>query len=150
MQDMNPRFNQSQFDADIQAVKDFFTAFIKSFLPGPKSIQGRELGFFEIQYIKFRLHLVEMGISKVIRMCIFTIVVLFFFVTLFFKLGTELKVVFGILVIGYYAWLFAPHLTTDGKPDGKPVDTFSGWMVELNKFREGLFKPEEKKDEKKK
>lgn len=142
---MNYEFNQSQFDADIKAVKNFWTGFIKSFLPGPKSIQGRELGFFEEHYIRFRLHLVEMGISKVIRTVIFTLVVGFFLITLFPKLGSDLKIIFVIAVVVYYAWLFAPHLTKDGKPDGKPVDTFSGWMVQLNTFREDLFKKEEKK-----
>jgi hypothetical protein len=144
---MNYQFNQSQFDADVQSVKDFWAGFIKSFLPGPKSIQGRELGFFEESYIRFRLHLVDMGISKLIRTVIFTVVILFLLITLFPKLGSDLKILFVIAVIVYYAWLFTPHFTKDGKPDGKPVDTVSGWMLELNKFRTGLF---EKKEEKKK
>ena len=144
---MNNQFNQSQFDADVKAVKDFWVGFIKSFLPGPKSIQGKPVGFFEEIYIRFRLYLVDMGISKVIRSVIFTIIVGFLFVTLFFKLGSDLKIIFVLGIIIYYAWLFAPHFTEDGKPEGKIVDTFSGWMLELNKFREGLF---EKKEEKKK
>lgn len=116
-------FNHQQFDADVQAISNFFIKFIKSFGKSPKKIQDREVGFFEEIYIRFRLFLVEQGISWCIRSGIIIIVALFLYFTVFRHADVVIKTVIGTGFLLYYIWLFMPHIADgakwkDGKIDG--------------------------------
>ena len=131
--------------------------FLKSFGPSPKKIEERPIGIFEAMHIRFRLSLVEMGISQVIRLGIVIIVGIIIYVTLFRHAGTLFKIIIGLGFVVYYAWLMGPHLVEDFKLDGvkitgKPTGTVSGYLVEFHnfwfEFQEGIvsiFKPAKKK-----
>ena len=154
---MNYGFHHEQFDADIKAVSDFFLKFIKSFGPSPKKIVDRPIGIIEASNIRFRLWLVELGISQVIRMVIVTVVGIIVFFTLFIHASAFLKVIIGLGFLVYYTWMMGPHLVEGFKLDGvqikgKPAGTVSGYLVGLHnfwfEFQEGIvsiFKPEKKK-----
>lgn len=132
---MNYGFNREQFHKDLDDFVKFFTGFGKSFMPSAKKVKGNEIGFFEEQYIRFRLNLVDMGISHIIRSCIVIIVGLILWATVFRKamLDVRLILIFGFVV--FYAWFMMPHLTKDDKP----VSNFASVLVETQKFWVKLF-----------
>lgn len=153
----NYQFHRSQLEEDFEAIKKFSMDFLKSFGPSPKKIVDRPIGVFEAAHIRFRLSLVEMGISQVIRSVIVIIVGIIVYFTLFRYAGVLFKVIIALGFLVYYAWLMGPHLVEDFKLDGvqikgKPTGIFSGYMVELHnfwfEFQEGftsIFKTEKKK-----
>lgn len=126
---MNYGFNDQQLNEDLQAVKDFLIKFLKSFGPSQKKIEDKPLGFFEEMYIRFRLGLVEMGITKIIRGSIVLMVGLVAMVTLFPNLDSNLKLamVFGLFL--FYVWMFLPHLEEDKKDS-----LFAKKTIDLHNF----------------
>lgn len=154
---MNYGFNNKQLDDDFKAIGDFFVKFLKSFGPSPKKIVDRPIGILEASNIRFRLWLVELGISQVIRMVIVLIVGVFVFFTVFIHASTFFKIIIGFGFIIYYVWLMGPHLVEDFKLDGvqikgKPTGIISGYLVGLHnvwfEFQDSvasLFKSEKKK-----
>ncbi len=126
---MNYEFKKDQFSEDMAEVAKFFLSFVKSFGPSPKKLVDRPIGIFEAMHIRFRLSLVEMGISKVIRTGVVLIVGVILYFTLFRYAAPLFKVIIGFAFLIYYIWLFAPHLAEDmkwkdGKITGKTVDGF--------------------------
>jgi hypothetical protein len=126
---MNYGFNHEQLDTDLKAISDFFIKFIKSFGPSQKKIQDKPIGFFEELYIRFRLHIVEMGITKTIRSSIVMIVGIILLVTIFQDLDNNFKIlaVFGFFL--FYVWMFLPHLEED-----KKTSLFAKKSIDLHKF----------------
>ena len=136
---MNYGFNHEQLDADINAVKEFFIKFVKSFGKTPKKVNDKELGFFEEQYIRFRLHLVDMGISKVIRNIIVIIIGIILFFTVFIHSDILFKVLTVLTIIWIYAWFHMDDLK-------KETTLLSGIVMSIHEFINSLFKkPEQKK-----
>lgn len=132
---MDYGFNHDQFKEDIDDFVTYVTAFGKSFGPSAKKIQGKQLGFFEESYIRFRLGLVEMGISKVIRTCIAWIVAIILFFTVFIHadITVQFLLIFGFIV--YYAWLMSDHLVVDKAP----VSATAGIIVGVQEFTNGVW-----------
>ncbi len=126
---MNYGFNHEQLDADLKAISDFLIKFIKSFGPSQKKIEERPIGFFEELYIRFRLHIVEMGITKTIRTSIVIAVGIILFTTLFQDLDKNLKIlaIFGFFL--FYIWMLLPHLEED-----KKTSLFAKKSIDLHKF----------------
>lgn len=123
-------FNQSQFDQDWRYVSGFFVKFFKSFGPSQKKVKDKPVGFLHEQYIRFRLMLVEMGISRVIRNVILIVVGTILYFTIFRNVDPFLKslTVLGFLL--YYIWLFMPHL----EDDKKAGSWFAEHSIDLHKF----------------
>ncbi len=154
---MNYGFNHQQFDADLDAVREFFVKFLKSFGPSQKKVAEKPLGYFEEKNIRFRLMLVEMGISKIIRSVIAIVVGILVYFVLFRYASPVFKGIIALGFVLYYAWLLAPHLVEDfkmkdDKIQGKPVSIISGYLTTLHNERVdlqsaffGLFKKTEKK-----
>ena len=132
---MNQSFNHNQFHEDMNDLLKFLKGFGKSFGPSAKKVKGTEIGIFEELYIRFRLSLVEMGISKIIRTVIAIIVGVFIFLPLFLKSQMDMKVIFLFLFIVFYAWLMMDHLVVDEKP----VDTTAKIIVGVHEFGVSLW-----------
>ena len=132
---MNYGFNRDQFHQDLQDFWKFFSGFGKSFGPTAKKAKGQEIGFFHESYIRFRLNLVEMGISKVIRVVISLIVAMILYVVLFRNSDLTMRfiLVFGFVV--FYAWLMMEHLVVDKKP----VDATAKLIVSVHDFWKSLY-----------
>jgi hypothetical protein len=136
----NYRFDNDQFSKDLAEISKFFWEFTKSFGPSQKKIVDRPIGILEEINIRFRLGLVEMGISKIIRMVIAIIVGLIVYFVLFRHAGPFFKILIGGAFLSYYIWLMVPHLATEGKLDagkivGEPVDMLSGYMIKFHNNR---------------
>ena len=138
------QFHHDQFAEDLEAIKKGFFGFLKSFGPSPKKIVDRPIGIFEEINIRFRLSLVEMGISKVIRSAMLLIVGIFVYFVLFRNADVWFKFIIGFGFLSYYIWLFMPHLVTDGKFTiekgfvvGKPIDKTSGYLIMVHNARLG-------------
>lgn len=132
---MNYGFNRNQFHKDVEDFTKFFTGFSKSYGPSAKKVSGKEIGFFEEMHIRFRLWLVDLGISQVIRLCILIIVGLILWVTIFrhAMLDVRILTIFGFLI--FYGWLMDDHLMNKGKP----VGTVANIIVETRDFGFKLF-----------
>lgn len=129
-------FHRDQLHDDLTSVTESFWKFLKSFGPSQKKIVDRPIGIFEELHIRFRLSLVEMGISKVIRMVIALIVGIFLYFVVFRHADPAFKIILVFVYISYYIWLMVPHLVKDGKfefkagkIEGTPLDTSSGYMI---------------------
>ena len=133
---MDYEFNHDQLRQDLDDFVEFFTAFGKSFGPSAKKIQGKKLGFFEEMYIRFRLGMVEMGISRVIRTCIAFVVAIILFFTVFIHadLTTQLILILGYIT--YYAWLMSEHLVD---ADKSPVGFSAKVILGVQEFINGLW-----------
>lgn len=127
---MNNGFDHDQLQKDWEDFLGFFTGFAKSFGPKPKKVKDQEIGFFEEMYIRFRLSLVDMGISKIIRTVLVIIVGLIVFGTLFRNATMEMKLIIVIGFIMYYVWQMNDHLIVDKKP----VDTTAKILVGVHDF----------------
>lgn len=132
---MNYGFNHEQLKKDWDDFLGFFKGFSKSFGPSAKKVKGKEIGFFEEMYIRFRLNLVEMGISKIIRTVIVIIVGLTIFLPLFINSQLDMRFILVFLFIIFYAWMMMDHLIVDEKP----VDTTAKLIVGIHEFGLGLF-----------
>jgi len=126
---MNYEFKKDQFSEDVADIAKFFLSFVKSFGPSEKKLVDRPIGIFEAMHIRFRLSLVEMGISKIIRTVIALVVGIIVYFTLFRYAAPLFKVIIGGAFLIYYIWLLAPNLAEDmkwkdGKITGKTVDGF--------------------------
>jgi hypothetical protein len=137
---MNYEFDRDLLSEDWNHIKDFFGKFFKSFGPSEKKVKGVPIGFWEGMYIKFRLMLVEMGISQVIRLCLAFIVGVVVYFAIYRQVGPGFKVVTVFLFICYFIWLYAPHLAKDGKIkdgkiEGKPEGTVSGLLISFHNNR---------------
>lgn len=132
---MNYGFNRKQLDRDLEDFFKFFTGFSKSYGPSAKKVSGKEIGFFEEMNIRFRLWLVDLGISQVIRLCIAIVVGIILWVTILRNAMIDVKVltVFGFLI--FYGWLMDDHLIDKGKP----VDTTAKIIVGTRDFGYDLF-----------
>lgn len=132
---MNYGFNHEQLKKDWSDFLNFFTGFGKSFAPSAKKIQGKEIGFFEESYIRFRLNLVEMGISKIIRSVIVIMVGLVIGLPLFINSQLDMRLIIVFLFIIFYGWMMMDHLVVNDKP----VDTTAKLVVGIHKFGLELF-----------
>lgn len=138
---MKYQFHHEQLHHDLDDFWGFFTGFGKSFVPGEVKLQGKPLGFWEKKYIGFRLTLVEMGISKVIRVALILIVGLILFFTIFIHADALIKFVCLVGFLLYVAWQYAPHLVDDLKVkdngifEGKPTSTVSGLLINMHNTR---------------
>lgn len=132
---MNYGFNHEQLKKDWSDFVGFFTGFGKSFGPSAKKVQGKEIGFFQEMYIRFRLNLVEMGISKIIRMVIVLSVGLIIFLPLFINSQLDMRFILAFLFIIFYAWMMMDHLVVNDKP----IDTTAKLVVGIHKFGLELF-----------
>lgn len=126
---MNYGFNHQQFDDDLKAVGGFLVKFLKSFGPSQKKIEDKPLNIFEELYIRFRLHVVEMGITKTIRSVIVVVVGILLLATIFQDLDASLKLLFAFGYFLFYAWMFLPHLEEDKKDS-----LFARKTIDLHKF----------------
>lgn len=133
---MNYGFNHEQLKKDWDDFLGFFTGFSKSFGPSAKKVKGKEIGFFEEMYIRFRLNIVEMGISQVIRLVIVIIVGVTIFLPLFINSQLDMRFIFVFLFIIFYAWMMMDHLIENEKP----VDTTAKLIVGIHGFGVELFK----------
>ncbi len=114
-------FDHEQFTQDMKDLKTFFAGFFKSMGFASKKAEvggGPTLGFWEERYIRFRLNLVEMGISKVIRTVILILVTVVIFIPLFLDSDTVMKIIIAFIFLSFYTWLFMDHLVVDKKPVG--------------------------------
>lgn len=140
---MNYEFHHDQLHKDIDDFFSFFTGFGKSFLPGEVKLQGKPLGFWEKKHISFRLMLVHMGISKVIRTALVLIVGIILFFTVFIHADMFMKLVCLLAFLLYFAWQYAPHLINDLKVkdngifEGKPTGITSGILMDMHNTRIG-------------
>ncbi len=132
---MNYGFNRDQLQQDLKDFREFMTGFGKSFLPSAKKAQGKQLGFFEEMYIRFRIELVNMGISKIIRLVIALVVAVILWITVFRNAMTDVRMllIFGFIV--FYGWLMNEHLIDKGKP----VDTTAQIIVGVHEFGVGVW-----------
>lgn len=151
---MNYEFKKDQFSEDMAEVAKFFLSFVKSFGPSPKKLVDRPIGIFEAMHIRFRLSLVEMGISKVIRTVMVLIVGIILYFTLFRYASLFFKLIIGGGFFFYYLWIMGTHFAEegkfkDGKIIGKPLDTLSEYFINIHNYRidvqSSLFPPEKKK-----
>ncbi len=129
-------FHRDQFSEDVTYVKATFWKFVTSFGPSEKKIVDRPIGFIESSHIRFRLALVEMGISKVIRTVILLIVGILVYFIIFRHADPFFKLIIAIAFFSYYVWLFVPHLVKDGKFEfkdgiisGTPEDKSSEYLI---------------------
>lgn len=113
---MNYGFNRNQLDRDLEDFLKFFTGFSKSYGPSAKKVSGKEIGFFEEMYIRFRLWLVELGISQLIRLGIVIVVGLILWVTIFRNAMLDVRILtlFGFIV--FTGWMMDAHLSDKGEP----------------------------------
>lgn len=131
-------FNHDQLQEDINDFKEYFFGFIKSFGPGKKKIGDRGISVFEEMNIRFRLNLIEMGISKIIRLSLLIIVGVLSYFTLFRNADSAMKIVFGLMFLAYTIWLYLPHMSEGAKltgwvvEGGKPVGTFSKYAIKTH------------------
>lgn len=132
---MNYGFNHEQLKKDWSDFVGFFTGFGKSFGPSAKKVQGKEIGFFQEMYIRFRLNLVEMGISKIIRTVIVIVVGLVIGLPLFINSQLDMRFIVVFLFIVFYAWMMMDHLVVNDKP----IDTTAKLVVGIHKFGLELF-----------
>ena len=95
-------FNHDLLKQDIDAVKEFFVKFFKSFGPSQKKVADKPLGFFEEQYIRFRLHLVDMGPVKWFK----TVVVIIAGIVLYFVLFRHSDPLFMIVTGFLFIWFY--------------------------------------------
>jgi len=128
---MDYRFDTEQLKSDAQAIKDTFLNFLISFGPSAKKIQGRKIGFFEEIHTLFRLSLVEMGISKIIRTGVFIILGVIVYITFFRPVSSDMKWVIGFFTLIYYIWLFMPHLEKNKKDGSFFADMLITFYQEL-------------------
>lgn len=131
---MHYGFNHDQLQKDWEELTQFLTGFGKSFGPSAKKVQGKEIGFFEEVHIRFRLSLVEMGISKLIRSGI-AIIVALVLVPFFIKSQIDMKVVLVAGFLIFYAWLMKEHLVVNDKP----VDRVAELLVGFHGFSKGVY-----------
>lgn len=131
---MNKGFNRDQLHQDAKDFVVFSKGFSKSFGSTPKKIQGEKIGFFEEVYVRFRLSLVEMGISKVIRLVIAIAVAVLLYFILFRNSDTSMRWIVALGFIVFYAWLMMDHLVVDGKP----VDMVAKGIVGVHGFWNGV------------
>ncbi len=127
---MNYGFDHGQLQKDWHDFVGFFTGFSKSFGPKQKKVKDRPISFFEEAHIRFRLSLVEMGISKLIRTVIVIIVMLVVFLPLFIKSQIDMKFILIFFFIVFYVWMMMEHLVVDGKP----VDNTAKLLVGIHSF----------------
>ena len=130
MANMNYGFDHDQLQKDWHDFVRFLTGFGKSFAPSTKKVKGKQIGFFEEMHIRFRLSLVEMGISKLIRTVIVLIVALAVFLPLFIKSQIDMKFILVFAFIIFYVWMMMEHLVVDGKP----VDNTAKLLVGIHSF----------------
>lgn len=123
-------FDHDQLQKDLEDFKGFFFGFLKSFGPGKKKIGERSISVSEEMNVRFRLAIVDMGISKVIRLSILIVVGTLSYFLLFRNADLMMKVVFGLAFLAYAIWLYLPHLSPGAK--------LAGWVVEGGK-PEGMF-----------
>lgn len=133
---MSNGFNRSQLDADVEAVFGFIKKFIASFLKKPKKIGSVEIGWAEEQKTRFMLNLVEMGISKIIRTIIISLVALFIFLPLFLKSQWDMRGVLFVIFLFFFVWMMQDHLLVDKKPAGFTA----GWILKIHAFFQGVLK----------
>lgn len=131
---MNYGFNGEQFHSDKDDFLKFITGFLKSFGPSPKKIQGKKIGFIEEMHVRFRLSLVEMGISKIIRAVIAIIVGILVYAILFRPADLTMRLIIVLGFISFYAWLMDEHLVVDGSP----VSTTAKLIVNTHEFSSGI------------
>jgi hypothetical protein len=132
---MNYGFNHEQLKKDWADFASFFTGFGKSFGPSAKKVKGKEIGFFEEMHIRFRLNLVEMGITKIIRTVIVIIVGLIIVLPLFINSQLDMRLIIAFLFIIFYGWMMMDHLVVDKKP----IDTTAKLIVGVHDFGLELF-----------
>jgi hypothetical protein len=131
-------FNHDQLREDVNDFKEYFFGFAKSFGPGKKKIGDRGISVFEEMNIRFRLNLVEMGISKIIRLSLLIIVGTFSYFILFRNADIVMKIIFGLAFLAYTIWLYLPHMSEGAKltgwivEGGKPVGTFSKYAIKTH------------------
>lgn len=115
---MNYGFNRNQLQKDVDDFINFFTGFTKSYGWSAKKVSGKEIGFLENMHIRFRLWLVDLGISQIIRLCMVILVGIILWVTIFRNAMLDVRILtlFGFIV--FTGWLMNDHLLDKGKPIG--------------------------------
>lgn len=138
---MQVQIDHDLLSADIAAVRDFFTRFLRSFGPSQKKIGDKPIGFFHEQYIRFRFMLVDMGPVKWFKSIIAIIGGLILYFTLFRHSDPLFAFVTIILFIFFYVWVWGEELGKEDK-DGK-LGFIEGWFLSIQKNIMGVFKKEE-------
>jgi hypothetical protein len=113
---MNYGFNHDQFHKDVEDFLKFFTSFGKSFFPSAKKVQGKEIGMLEQTTIRFRLYLVDLGITQVIRLGIVAIVGIVLWLVVFRNAMLDVRVITLFGFIAFVGWMMSDHLIKDGEP----------------------------------
>lgn len=128
---MQSGFNSEQLHKDLEDIKNFISGFFKSFGPTPKKIGETRLGFIEEQKVRFHLNLVEMGISKIIRISILIIVGLAIVLPILLLTAGILQVIVIFIFLSFGIWLMMDHLVVNKKP----VSTVAGYLVKIHDTR---------------
>lgn len=127
-------FDHKQFDDDVESVKKLFVGFLKSLGPKQKKMGEVPVGTLEEQHIRFRLSLVEMGISKIIRICLVILFGILLYALVFRNSDGFFKIITVLIFISFLAWMLLDHLKESAK-DGSRV---AGALVSFHGHRESI------------
>lgn len=128
---MHYEFNHGQLREDLDDLKRYLSGLFKSIGPSQKKIEEQPIGLFKEQHVRFRLRLVEMGISQVIRLSIFILVGIFLYFSIFRFADTTIRIIIAFGYLLFYASFLKEHLAKDGKP----VSTLAGHLLSLDAKR---------------
>lgn len=106
---MRPTFNHELFQQDVDATKQFFIDFAKSFGPSTKKVMGREIGFFEEMKIRFMFNLIDIGPVKLFRATVVIIFMLIMYFTAFQNANVFFKIITIVITLAFSVWVFLPE-----------------------------------------
>lgn len=122
-------FNHNLLKQDINAVKEFFVKFFKSFGPSQKKVADKPIGFFEEQYIRFRFRLVDMGPVKWFKTVVVFIGAVVIYLIVFRHGDALFRLVAILMFVLFYVWVWGEGLDSEGKD--KYAKKISDWFFGL-------------------